>query len=630
MPSSFLSVSFRNRKYPIGLAISIAVVGISTAVPPMLAGTAQAAATTFGLTAEYFPNVDLAGPPIVTSVAETVDFEWGRSAPIGLPVDRFSARFRGGIVAPTTGVYTFKVRGDDGVRLDVNNIRIVNDWSDHSVRDARGTVPLIAGQAVPIQLEYYERAGLASVKLEWSGPGVAEQVVPTAQLLTSVIDPTVDPPVEPPDPSTTFYVATTGNDDNPGTAQSPWRTLQKAAATLTPGQTVLVADGTYDGEVRMDRSGAPGQFISFAAAPGARPVVRVTEPDSYGFRIVGASYVRVEDFDISYQGPDASINRAYEYVGGLKAVGSNAGVVAHHIEFIGNYVHDFPGEGIATGEADYMVIQGNTVWNNSKWNRLQTSGISLYQSANSDYAPGVHNVIRGNKVFQNENRAPNGEANSIITDGNCIILDDLRRRLKSYVAVSQGSYESDTVIENNVCAGNGGRGIHILNSDNVLVRNNTFYNNLRTPGLSGGELTAHFFYDSADPDQTLARRAPLRRGNVRFVHNLVVSNQRGAEFATNDDRDRSNVVFERNFYVGTAPAAADGDQVQNSSGRNDIVTSVNPLVAPNENALDGDFRLKRGSAPIDAALTSESPSVDQTGFNRPFGNAADIGAFESR
>ncbi len=600
-------------------------VAISIGVPALSSSNSSAAEPPTGLTAEYFPVVDLQGPSVRTVVESTVSFNWGRGAPIGLPINQFSARFRGGVVAPTTGVYAFFVTGDDGVRLNVNDVQVLNDWSDHAAREAKGTIELVAGQAVPLQLEYYERNGLASLKLEWSGPGVTRAVIPAAQLL-----PVFNDAVEPPTTADTFYVATTGDDENPGTSLAPWRTIQKAARTLAPGQTVLVADGTYDDETRMERSGAPGQYITFSTAPGAKPVVRITTPDAYGFRVVGASYVRVKGFDVSYQGPDASTNKAFAFAGGMRAVANNDGVIAHHIEFIGNSVHDFPGEGIAAGEADYLLIQGNTVWNNSKWNPYQTSGISMYQTVNADYAAGFHNVIRGNIVFQNENRVPNDDANPSITDGNCIILDDQRRHSQTFIAVKQGSYEGDTLIENNVCAGNGGRGVHILNSDNVLVRNNTFYNNLRTSSLPGGELTAHYFYDPNDPNQELARRAPVRRGNVRFVNNLVVSNRIGAQYATNDDRDLNNVVFERNFYVGTAPATADGGSVQNSRAPDDILSNIIPLVAPNENAFQGDFRLKPNSEPIDAARAESSPGFDQTGFSRPFGGGFDIGAFEWR
>lgn len=75
-----------------------------------------------------------------------------------------------------------------------------------------------------------------------------------------------------------YYVATSGDDLNPGTFASPWRTIDKAAATLVAGETVCVRDGTYE-ETRRDtdrlrpalnpaNSGTVGKPITFAAYPG--------------------------------------------------------------------------------------------------------------------------------------------------------------------------------------------------------------------------------------------------------------------------------------------------------------------------------------------------------------------------
>src|SRR2546426_7370702 len=44
-----------------------------------------------------------------------------------------------------------------------------------------------------------------------------------------------------------YYVATSGNDANPGTAAQPFATIQHAADIVNPGDGVLVGDGVYTG-----------------------------------------------------------------------------------------------------------------------------------------------------------------------------------------------------------------------------------------------------------------------------------------------------------------------------------------------------------------------------------------------
>jgi hypothetical protein len=46
----------------------------------------------------------------------------------------------------------------------------------------------------------------------------------------------------------TYYVATTGNNANPGTQSQPFKTIQKGLDTAVTGDTVLVGNGTYTGD----------------------------------------------------------------------------------------------------------------------------------------------------------------------------------------------------------------------------------------------------------------------------------------------------------------------------------------------------------------------------------------------
>jgi hypothetical protein len=94
---------------------------------------------------------------------------------------------------------------------------------------------------------------------------------------------------------TTYHVAATGSDTNPGTAAAPFRTLQKAADTAQAGNTVLVGAGTY-AAVSLSRSGTAANWIHFQNAPGARPLVS----GSGGVLVrISGSFVRFSGFEIA-------------------------------------------------------------------------------------------------------------------------------------------------------------------------------------------------------------------------------------------------------------------------------------------------------------------------------------------
>ncbi|MCY3021602.1 MAG: hypothetical protein NTW87_21520, partial [Planctomycetota bacterium] len=80
----------------------------------------------------------------------------------------------------------------------------------------------------------------------------------------------------------TYYVdqrAENASDANPGTELAPWKTVARAgsAKELKPGDQVLVKTGVYREYVQVKVSGEKDQPITFAAAPGARVVLKGSE-----------------------------------------------------------------------------------------------------------------------------------------------------------------------------------------------------------------------------------------------------------------------------------------------------------------------------------------------------------------
>ncbi|HVY06674.1 MAG TPA: PA14 domain-containing protein, partial [Burkholderiales bacterium] len=124
-----------------------------------------------------------------TSVSQTdnqVNFDWGASAPgpAGIGADNFSVRWTGFVTASVTGNYTFETNSDDGVRLYVNGVLVIDNWTDHSATtNDSAAIALTAGTRVAVTMEYYERGGNAVAQLSWSGPTTGGfQFIPRASL----------------------------------------------------------------------------------------------------------------------------------------------------------------------------------------------------------------------------------------------------------------------------------------------------------------------------------------------------------------------------------------------------------------------------------------------------------------
>jgi YVTN family beta-propeller protein len=158
--------------------------------------TAPAPAPTVGtgLSASYFANRTLAGTPALTRT-EAVDFDWGSGSPgTGVPVDNFSVRWSGTLVAPSAGSYTFQTYSDDGIRVWINGTALINHWTDHGpTTDTSAVITLSAGQVVSVVVEYYEAGGSAVARLRWRTPGTASHVaIPKTSLFA---DGVLTPPV---------------------------------------------------------------------------------------------------------------------------------------------------------------------------------------------------------------------------------------------------------------------------------------------------------------------------------------------------------------------------------------------------------------------------------------------------
>ena len=104
-----------------------------------------------GLTGQYFNDPGTGAhfvTPILTRGDLTVNFTWTGSPAAAVGADNFSTRWTGRVEAPVTGTYRFTTVSDDGVRLWVNGVQVINNWTDHSsTTNTSAAISLTAGSA---------------------------------------------------------------------------------------------------------------------------------------------------------------------------------------------------------------------------------------------------------------------------------------------------------------------------------------------------------------------------------------------------------------------------------------------------------------------------------------------------
>jgi hypothetical protein len=97
---------------------------------------------------------------------QNIGFHWGSGPPAaGLPTDGFSVRWTRS--AHFNGAtYRFYAKVDDGVRVWVDDVLVIDSWYDHEVHEIRADHALVQGSH-SLRVEYYEHAGGAQVQVWW-------------------------------------------------------------------------------------------------------------------------------------------------------------------------------------------------------------------------------------------------------------------------------------------------------------------------------------------------------------------------------------------------------------------------------------------------------------------------------
>jgi glucose/arabinose dehydrogenase len=252
-----------------------------------------------------------------------------------------------------------------------------------------------------------------------------------------------------------YYVATNGDDANPGTLSAPFRSLGKGVSVLKPGDTLLLREGTYVGSSQLRNIPSGDSWdrpVTIKAYEKERAVI-AAEPKQTVIYFTGNKYIVIDGLVIDAKGGHDGIKITY-YTGGRQAHhiriqnteiknASNQGllVAGEGNEFINLDVHDNGTSGLTHGiylSADRNLIDGGKYYRNAGW------GIHIYPKA-------TNTIVRNVRSFEN------GATGLGLVWG------------------------SNNQAYNNFVYGNGS-GIH-LSGDSPRCYNNTVYNN-KDDGLS--------------------------------------------------------------------------------------------------------------------------------------------------
>ncbi|MBI5505192.1 MAG: right-handed parallel beta-helix repeat-containing protein [Deltaproteobacteria bacterium] len=418
-----------------------------------------------------------------------------------------------------------------------------------------------------------------SMKRRWAGSAPAALLFVLAQAATAA--------------ATDYYVATAGSDAADGlTPGSAWATLQFAADTVLPGDTVHVADGNYAG-FNIAAVGSAAQPIVFLAEGSAVAITSDNASTPDGINIENAAYITIDGF-ISSGRTRAGIRSA----------------VSNHIT-VRNCTAGTNGRwGIFTGFVDDLLIEDNETFGSIAEHGIYTS--------NSGDRP----VIRRNHVHDNH-------ANGIHMNGDQSMGGD--------------GLISNALVESNVIHGNGAAGGSGINMDGVtdsVVRNNLLYDNhasgislYQIDGATGstGNLVINNTIVNASNARWCVNINTGSTGN-RLYNNILYNNHPSRGVITIDSSSLGGFASDYNSLMDRMSSDGDATIVTLATWQSLGYDTHSFTATPADHFLNpaGDFHLLGSSPAIDAGTAIDAPGTDVEGGARPVGGGFDIGAYEAQ
>ena len=307
----------------------------------------------------------------------------------------------------------------------------------------------------------------------------------------------------------TFYVATTGNDANRGTAAAPFRTLQKGVRSLSAGDTLIVKGGTYPEALANIPSGRAGAPTTIQAAPGETVTLQPNniKTDCVVSYRPGQSYVTIDGLILDAGSPDGTRLTAFAVCN--EDAGKSDG--SHHLIVKNSEIKNSRHSGMLIGgrawevrnnhihhngthpthdhgiyfEAQFSVITGNVLHDNACYNLQVYSSAGAHPTNNTithntfynsgcgvTLSKGDYHRFEDNLIY-NDASNPNGAALSGFGAGTQILRNVIMDNgAPGIVTIRTGNGDTGALVQENAVCGNRGDAISTLQAtlrDNVTT-----------------------------------------------------------------------------------------------------------------------------------------------------------------
>ncbi len=113
-----------------------------------------------------------------------VNFIWIDDPAPGIPLNSFAAVWEGYIEIPHSGRYSFFLDADDGGRLYIDGVLLIDIWRNQDLKIGFSDKIELSEGPHRIRVEYYNEGPFGKIRLGWSHGGDSFEIIPTRYLYT--------------------------------------------------------------------------------------------------------------------------------------------------------------------------------------------------------------------------------------------------------------------------------------------------------------------------------------------------------------------------------------------------------------------------------------------------------------